>query len=269
MMNVINVQTLQERQNEIRTDFLSKRPFRYIIIEDFLKTDAAEAISQEFPSVDPASWIDASGLHTKKKWTQPSVQGSVAAQFYEEINGEHFRSWLSDIVDIPSLLADPDLQGAGLHQTLDDGYLDVHVDFNKHNRLNLDRRLNLIVYLTRRHNTSGEGYLELWDMERETLVESVAPEFNRCVIFETNEISYHGHPKPWRNDHGETRKSLSVYYYTEGRDDVEPASAHSTIYVNTEGAAGRMKTLGNAVRDVIRLGPVRRRWAERWAQGKK
>lgn len=262
-MDVINIQHLRDQKNIIKEDFNSNKPFRYTIIENFLHEGLAGTISEEFPDVDRSSWIDASGLHTKKKWTQPSVEGSSAYQFYEEVNGREFLSWLSDIVDMPDLLADPDLQGAGLHQTLPEGYLDVHVDFNKHNRLNLDRRLNLIVYLTRNHNINGEGFLELWDMDNKKCIESVAPAFNRCVLFETNEISYHGHPKPWKNEFGETRKSLSVYYYTDGRDDIQAAPIHSTIYVNTEGAAGQVKTFGNALRDIIRLGPLRRRLAER------
>jgi hypothetical protein len=262
-MEVLDFEKLEERKEVFRRDFSSKEPFRYTVIDDFLVADAAERIYDEFPSVDRSTWIDASGLHTKRKWTQPVVAGSIAEQFYREINSERFKVWLSKTTDIKALESDPDLQGAGLHQTLEGGYLDVHVDFNKHSRLNLDRRLNLIVYLCKNYNSGGEGFLELWDMETETLIESVPPKFNRCIVFETNEISYHGHPKPWVNKSGETRKSLSVYYYTEGREDIADTEAHSTLYVNTEGKSGVMKTLGNAARDIARLGPLRRRFNNR------
>ena len=263
MTTAINLYRLHNRKEQIRESFMKKQPFRYTVIDNFLCEDAAESIFKEFPSVDPASWVDASGLHSKRKWTQPTIEESFAANFYQEINSDSFREWLSDVVGIPDLLSDPDLQGAGLHQTLEGGYLDVHVDFNKHNRLQLDRRLNLIVYLCREHNTKGEGYLELWDMEKKQLLDSIPPAFNTCVIFETNEVSFHGHPKPWKNNYDETRKSLSVYYYTEGRNDIPEVSEHSTIYVNTEGQTGALKTIKNAARDIMRLGPIRRRLADR------
>ena len=40
------------------------------------------------------------------------------------------------------------------------------------------------------------------------------------MIFETNEVSFHGHPVPVRMHGTTTRKSLSIYYYTEGRIDI-------------------------------------------------
>lgn len=258
-MQIVDFDRLERDKDAIRDRFNAAKPFRWVVIENFLRPERAERIFEEFPVIDRDRWVDASGLHTKNKWTLPVVEGSVAEGFYEEINGEAFRAWMSDVSGIPAILADPTLKGAGFHQTTEGGFLDVHVDFNRHDETGLDRRLNLLVYFTKRPDPNGEGFLELWDMEAKRLLESVAPVFNRCVIFETNEISYHGHPKPWANAAGEARKSLSVYYYTEGRDDIGPVASHNTLYVNTEGNRGALKVLANGVRDVLRLGPIRRR----------
>ncbi len=95
-----------------------------------------------------------------------------------------------------------------------------------------------------------EGHLELWDFTDKNngkLLDRYAPLFNRCVIFETNEISYHGHPKPLKTPKGVSRKSLAAYYYTKTRNENEIAPEHNTIYVNTEGIFGQIKRFQSGV----------------------
>ena len=60
---------------------------------------------------------------------------------------------------------------------------------------------------------------------------SVEPLFNRAVIFETNNISWHGFPRiNIPADKGSlSRKSFALYYYTDQRD--QQIKPHSTIYV--------------------------------------
>jgi 2-oxoglutarate-Fe(II)-dependent oxygenase superfamily protein len=257
-MDIIDGRALASRENAIRLDFQSKTPFRYVVIDDFLTRGVAERIHDEFPNVD-ATWVNANGLHTKGKWTQPCVAGSIAERFYLEVNSQEFRRILGNIVGIEGLLADDDLNGAGYHQVVDGGFLNVHIDFNKLGS-GLDRRLNLIVYLNHDWVESYGGFLELWDWQAGKRVANIAPIFNRCVIFETNEISYHGHPVPLNTKGKASRKSLSIYYYTRGREEVDRALAtHSTIYVNTEGLRGQIKVLFNGVRDFVSLGWVKRR----------
>ena len=43
----------------------------------------------------------------------------------------------------------------------------------------------------------------------------ILPVFNRCVIFNTDEDSYHGLPDPIQCPEGMTRKSIALYYFTE------------------------------------------------------
>jgi hypothetical protein len=55
-------------------------------------------------------------------------------------------------------------------------------------------------------------------------VKRVLPIFNRCVIFNTDKDSCHGHPEPLNTPDNVTRKSLALYYYSrdpkEGDDDI-------------------------------------------------
>jgi hypothetical protein len=125
-------------------------------------------------------------------------------------------------------MGDADLIGGGLHQIEAGGFLDVHVDFNFHPKKRLHRRMNLLIYLNPAWNDAWEGHLELWDMDRKQQLERVAPLLNRAVLFETNEVSFHGHPKVLKTPPGQFRRSMALYYYTETRDQVAPE--HNTLY---------------------------------------
>jgi Rps23 Pro-64 3,4-dihydroxylase Tpa1-like proline 4-hydroxylase len=249
--NIINFPQLEANKAALHDQFNGNKPFRWLVMENFLTSEAAQAIYDEYPKVDQ-TWIDTNGLHQKNKWTKAAEPGSLAAAFYEEVNSPAFRSLLEEITEIQDVLPDSDLFGAGYHQILDGGFLDVHVDFNKHEGTGLDRRMNLIVYLNPEWNDNFGGELELWDMDEKKELASIAPTFNRCVLFETNEISYHGHPKPLKTGGKTSRKSLSVYYYTEGRDDGHDVAWHNTRHVNTDGLAGNVKVLSNGVAETIR-----------------
>ena len=250
-MGLIDVARLKREEDALREEFHSKKPFRWLVMENFLIADAAQKLYEEFPPVDP-SWVDAAGLHTRNKYTQPVVNDTIAAQYYQEANAPEFLELMGRITGINDLLPDANLFGAGYHQILDGGFLNVHVDFNRIDEAGLDRRLNLLVYLNPDWQESNGGQLELWDMETKTLLASVLPTYNRAVIFETNEISYHGHPKPLKTGGRMTRKSLSAYYYTQGRDDITPAETHSALFVYTDGVSGTVKTLNNGVQEAFR-----------------
>ena len=51
-------------------------------------------------------------------------------------------------------------------------------------------------------------------------IKKVTPKFNRAIIFNTTDISYHGHPSPLMCPENKCRKSLAWYYLTEPQDDV-------------------------------------------------
>ena len=250
-MQLIDMERLERDENALREEFHSKTPFHWLVMENFLRPEAAQKIYAEFPAVDP-TWVDTNGLHTRNKWGQPAVENTIAAQYYQEANSPEFLALMGRITGIDALLPDTNLFGAGYHQILEGGFLNVHVDFNRIDESGLDRRLNLLVYLNPDWQENYGGQLELWDMETKTQVANVLPTFNRAVIFETNEISFHGHPKPLKTGGKTTRKSLSAYYYTQGRDDIETVPTHSTIYVNTDGVSGTVKTLNNGVQEAFR-----------------
>jgi hypothetical protein len=86
------------------------------------------------------------------------------------------------------------------------------------------------VYLNKNWQTEYGGNLELWSKDMKTCVKSVEPIFNRCVIFNTDEDSFHGHPDPLTTPEDRSRRSLALYYYTASDAIVDEHRFHTTIF---------------------------------------
>jgi len=252
-MKIIDYKKLLSNLEIDKKKYNDSKPFKYIILDNFLNIDFAEGILDEFPVINE-EWKDARGHNTQNKWALPIIQDKIASEFMIEAKSEEFLNYLAKITLIPNLIFDSGLSGAGYHQSTNGGFLNVHVDFNKltNTSATLDRRLNLIVYFNKKWSSEKGGFLELWDMQKNNRIENISPIFNRCVIFETNEISFHGHPKPLKVDSNESRKSLSIYYYTKGRNDISSSKSHNTIYINTESFQGFFKTFKNGIKHFFR-----------------
>ena len=114
--------------------------------------------------------------------------------------------------------------------------MSVHADFNYHAPLNVERRINVLIYLNKDWKDEYGGQLELWDVDMKTRVKSIVPLFNRCVIFNTTSTSNHGNPEPVDHPDGRPRRSIALYYYTATWDGarrkhttqfkVRPGSTH-------------------------------------------
>ena len=65
-------------------------------------------------------------------------------------NSQTFLNSLQSLTGIKEkLLSDPYLWGGGIHRIKRGGFLKIHSDTNFHPDFNLDRRLNLLLYLNK------------------------------------------------------------------------------------------------------------------------
>ena len=139
-----------------------------------------------------------------------TIKGTI-----NELNSPEFLQFLSKITGIANLQKDDGLEGGGIHQSTRGGYLNIHADFTVHpHHRKWQRRINVLVYLNKEWKEEWGGKLELWDKEMKACEEKVLPIFNRCVIFNTDADSYHGHPEPMTCPEGTYRRSIALYYYT-------------------------------------------------------
>jgi len=66
----------------------------------------------------------------------------------------------------------------------------------------------------------------------------ILPLFNRVAMFSTTDFSYHGHPDPLTCPPDRSRKSLALYYYTNGRPKEEVNMGledHTTLFKDRKG----------------------------------
>jgi len=250
-MEFIDIDSLRKRAEAIKKDYYSKKPFKYTSFENILKPEAAEIIYNEYPSIEDGKWDGTTYIDQKNKFQKTEFEkDSLLDRAFKELNSPEFINWLEVVTGINDIKEDDSLFGGGLHQSIKGAFLNVHVDYNIHPTTNYHRRLNVIVYMNKDWKDEYEGHLELWEINNENkkMLERIAPKFNRCVIFETNEISFHGHPKKLNTPSNINRKSLATYYYTATRPKEEVAGEHNTIYVNTEGVGGLAKRFKSGVK---------------------
>jgi len=189
------------------------KPFPHVVIDDFLSKETLKAINAEWPD----RWVKEQGSF-QRKWsseeltpTSRKVVDSVTPEIAETATG------------LTGLFKDPDNFGSGLHCIPHGGFLKMHVDFNVHPK-GWHRRVNMLIYLNEKWDNSWGGELCLGDK----MQKRISPLGGRCVIFETNEKSYHGHPKPLKCPTNKDRRSLAIYFYSDTQPEEEP---HSTVYI--------------------------------------
>jgi hypothetical protein len=206
--------------DDLQRDYAAAEPFPHIVLDDFVPTATAQRALEEFPPIS-ADWIHYVHANERKFGrTERAALSPFLGGLIDELNSPAFVDFLMQLTGIDQLIPDPALEGGGLHQSKRGGFLNIHADFTVHpHRRNWRRRVNLLLYLNPAWDDAYGGHLELWDRDMRHCVRKVAPLFNRCVIFNTDADSYHGHPDPLQCPEGVTRKSIALYYFT---DEVRP-----------------------------------------------
>jgi hypothetical protein len=188
------------------------KPFQHTVIDNFIDSATVAQINREWPR----EWFKEDGKG-QRKWSTtqlpPAARAVVAAidvAMVERATG------------ISGLFVDHELFGGGLHCIPRGGFLNMHVDFNQHPK-GWHRRVNLLVYLNQEWRDEWGGHLQLGLKKSKR----IAPLGGRCVIFETNDRTWHGHPLPLECPDDVQRRSLALYYYTR---EPPALAAHTTIY---------------------------------------
>jgi len=214
------------------SSYINAKPFPHIVFDDFFDPALLDLVLAEFPKPSEIKWQRFYNAHEIKLASAAEATFKpVTRLFLYHLNSITFLEFLSRLTGIDNLISDPSFDGGGLHQILPGGKLGIHADFNKHYNYELDRRLNLLLYLNKDWREEYGGHLELWDRSMTRSEARVLPVFNRVMIFGTTDFTYHGHPNPLQCPEGMTRKSLALYYFTNGRPAEEVTGKHSTIFV--------------------------------------
>jgi hypothetical protein len=247
---VLDLDALRRGVGPLRTQYKSASPFPHVVLDDFLEPAAFTRAMEEFPTLDGGQWI--SYLHVNERkfgQTDPTTWGPTLRSILEELNSPAFLHFLEELTGIDQLMADPSLEGGGLHQSTTGGFLNIHADFTVHpQHREWRRRVNLLLYLNDDWQPSYGGDLELWSTDMKRREVAVRPIGNRVVVFTTNADSFHGHPEPMTCPPGTARRSLALYYFTEEQAPI----VRSTEYRARPGDGAR-SLLIYADKQVLRL----------------
>jgi Rps23 Pro-64 3,4-dihydroxylase Tpa1-like proline 4-hydroxylase len=196
-----------------------EEPFKHIVLDNFFEAIVAQNALSNFPPLNSEIW---------DKTNDPEIEVKMRSKFSSEfdfpdgiidavriLNSSYVLKAIADKLDIPKLMPDPYFSGGGLNVTVSGGLLDVHVDGNYHDASGLNRRVNVILYLNPRWGKNWGGEFGIYDNKGEVCLKEVEPLYNRLVIFDTHDYSFHGLPNPLSFPEGEARRSIILYYYTK------------------------------------------------------
>ena len=219
---------LQEHADAYRT----ATPFPHTVIDDALDPGLLDEVLEEVDAMDRGRWHHTQRDTERKSSTEDFQHfGAATRGLISQLNSAPFLTFLEGLTGIPGLIADPHLRGGGLHEIRRGGALGVHADFNFYPRLGLYRRLNVLLYLNRNWDVAWGGELELWERDGTRCVTRIAPLFNRMVVFDTSNYSYHGHPEPLACPPDRARKSIALYYYTVACAAEDDRAPHTTVFL--------------------------------------
>ena len=218
-------QDLSKTAETYRQSYLSAKPFPHIVLDNFFDEQFLSGALAEFPDLSLSSSSVSFNSSSQVKFAShrgDSQQPDSIKHLLRYLNSHSFLDFLASLTSIEeSLIPDPHFNGGGLHEIKTGGFLKVHTDFHKHPSTGLDRRLNLLIYLNKDWKESYGGHLELWNRDMNQCEKKILPLFNRMVIFNTNDFTYHGHPDPLCSPKEISRRSLALYYFSNGRPSYE------------------------------------------------
>jgi len=211
-------------------EYQSGQPYDHICIDNFLPEAIIARVRADLETMDlgasQASFAR-SQENLKRSWIPERLPTYTRNLFYA-FNSRPFIQFLEKMTGIKGLIPDPYFQGAGIHRTENGGHLDIHADFNLNKVMNVERRLNTLIYLNDPWEEDWGGCFEIWDKGMTRQLKRFAPTFNRMVTFSTGSDTWHGNPVPVNHPDGKPRLSIALYYYTATWD--ESRKAHSTLF---------------------------------------
>ena len=238
--------------------YLKSKPYPHLVVKNFFDKKFLSNVLKEFPNL---SKINSSNNYNNKN--EIKFANNKRENFkkntkilFDYLNSKDFLDFLQKVTSIKEkILPDPHLSGGGLHEIKRGGVLKIHTDFSKHPFKNLDRRINVLIYLNKNWKKNYGGNLELWNKSMDKCIKKIAPNFNTMVIFSTNDFTNHGHPNPLKCPKNMSRKSVATYYFSRGRPLNEIAKVikkNTTVFKGRHGDKNDVSVKREYLKNMLR-----------------
>lgn len=211
---VIDPVTALSVGDSVSQEYQSKEPYPYICLDNFLAREIIERVHEEVTALEDKAAEHASANEHLKTSYNPNTLPAYTKAVFNMLNSEGFIKFLEGMSGITGLIPDPYFKGGGIHRISNGGYLGIHADFNHHREMNLERRMNVLVYLNPDWKEEYGGAFEVWSNDMSQRVAAFTPIMNRMCCFSTGSDTMHGNPEPVAHPGGQSRYSMALYYYT-------------------------------------------------------
>ena len=232
----LNSKKAKEFGEALSEKYCLNQPYPHIVLDDFLPVNLANEILLNFPNktniIEKEYELNHIGIQENKRQISPNDSNTFCRNIFAFFNSASFLEFLEGITKINGLISDSYFMGGGFHEITNGGKLSIHADFRINEKLNLNRRLNVLIYLNKNWDENWGGQLEIWDKKMQNKIHNISPIFNRCVIFNTDATSYHGHPDPIKCTIDISRKSIALYYYTASTAIYNELPSSSTMFLS-------------------------------------
>jgi Rps23 Pro-64 3,4-dihydroxylase Tpa1-like proline 4-hydroxylase len=237
------IETAQAKEigASLAATYRNRTPFPYGCYDDFLDSSILEGVLEDLKSLPaPEASFNRAQERFKASYS-PEKLPQHTRQLLYALNSKPFIAFLEALTGIKGLIPDPYYMGGGIHVVSNGGHLDIHADFNHHKIMNLERRINVLIYLNKDWKAEYGGSFEIWNDDMSARVESFEPIFNRMCCFNTTSRSWHGNPEPVNHPTGLPRQSIALYYYTATWSDLK--KAHTTQFKPRPGSKDEVDRL--------------------------
>ncbi len=222
-MNLKSFVNLKKLQKSLK-NFNKSKPFPHIIIDNFLQKGLAKKIEKNFPNLGNKDlWTYKNYCEVKKASDNWNLFPPETYQLIFILNSHEFISKVKKNLKMKNLYPDYGLNGGGFHIMGNKGKLNPHLDYVIHPKLNLMRKFNLIIFFNSNWKEKNGGELCFYEKNPKNknlpgnLIKKIIPKFNRAVLFDTSQRSWHGVGLVKNN----IRKSIATYYLIDKKNKIE------------------------------------------------
>lgn len=236
---------------KLASSYQGKSPYDYGCFDNFLPEEVVKRVREEALQLGSKDPENDSGNEKLKTSFKPDIMPTYSRAVFHALSSRAFIQFLEQMSGIKGLIPDPYYMGGGIHRSETGGFLSIHADFDHHSIMDLERRMNVLIYLNPDWKEEYGGAFEIWTDDMSKKVDSFAPVMNRMCCFSTGRDTMHGNPEPVNHPDGDPRLSIALYYYTatwaEGR------TSQSTVFKQRPGSedAKSNEAMMRVVRDIV------------------
>ena len=223
-------------------NFNAQKPFPYAIVDNFFKKSIARKLEKEFLNYNDKNLHEYYNYcEIKKSCNNWNLFPPLTYKIFTILNSNKILKIISNKLNIPRIFSDHGLNGGGWHLMPKNGKLNPHLDYAVHPKINLQRKFNLIIFLSHGWTKNWGGETCFYSKNNKNknvpgkLINKIYPKFNRAILFDVSQYGWHS-VEPIKKK--KIRKSIATYYLI-------PLKKNNTIYRQKALYAPTKNQIGN------------------------